>query len=227
MTADISPVLIFSGKILLASFLTNLALGTWAGVYLARRDGFASRVLDIVISLPLVFPPIALGFFLLLVFGRNSPLGRFLGNTLNLHVIFSAAGVFIAAFLAGFPLMVKSVSAAAAVIEPSIIEMACIQGASPFQIALYVIIPNLRMGVLSGLALSTARSLGEVGMTLMLGGNITGKTETLSLAIYNAVFEGNFSRAGYLSFIVALLAVLFFIAIQKFEKKDIKMPAVF
>jgi len=223
MVCNISPVLLFSGKILLASSISNLILGSFTGVFLSRNKTIGARFLDIIISLPLVFPPIAMGFFFLLVLGRNSPVGKFLESTINLRIIFSSAGVFLAAFLAGFPLMVKSVMSSASQLDPSIIEMADIQGASSFQIFIYIILPNLRAGILYGLTLSTARGLGEVGMTLMLGGNIAGKTETLSLAIYNAVFEGNFTRAALLSFFVAFVSVLFFITVQKIENKELSI----
>ncbi|MDC7125328.1 MAG: ABC transporter permease subunit [Spirochaetales bacterium] len=211
-----SSSLIFSIKIILAVCGLNLVIGSLTGVYLARHNSIFSRIIDILVSLPMVFPPIAMGFFLLLVFGRNSFLGRWL-DTINLSVIFSAAGVLLAAFIAGFPLMVKSVKTSASALDDSILEMAELQGASRTQIILYIIIPNIRMGIFSGLTLSSGRALGEVGMTLMLGGNIIGKTETISLAIYNSVFDGNFDRAMFLSVVLAVTAIILFMLIQRME----------
>ena len=208
--------LIFSCKIIFYVCFLNIILGSITGVFLAKKDTVFTRIIDILVSLPMVFPPIALGFFLLLILGRSSFLGRWL-DLVNISVIFSPAGVLLAAFVAGFPLMVKSVKTSASSLDNSMLEMAELQGASRIQVLLYIIIPNIRTGIFSGLTLSAGRALGEVGMTLMLGGNIIGRTETISLAIYNSVFDGNFSRATVLSAVLAVSSVILFLIIQQME----------
>jgi molybdate transport system permease protein len=213
-------ILLFTGKILAVVCASNIFFGTWVGVCLAKRRTHLARFLDVLVSLPLVFPPVASGFFLLMVLGRHGCIGQGLLSVFNVTVIFSPLGVFLAAFLASFPLMVKSVKSSAMMIDRSIIEMAYTQGASWNQTLVYIIIPDIKNGILSGLTLSAARSLGEVGMTLILGGNITGRTETISLAIYNAVFDGDFYRATVFSLVLAGVSLIFFMAIQYIEKTE-------
>ncbi|MDC7222566.1 MAG: ABC transporter permease subunit [Spirochaetales bacterium] len=209
-------VLFFSGRILTASCLTNLLLGTTAGVFLALNPRKrVTRCIDTLATLPLVFPPVGLGFFLLILLGRNGLIGRGLDRFFDVSLIFSPAGVFLAAFVASFPLMLKSVQTSASSLNRSLLEAASLQGADRGQVLCYIILPNIRMGILSGLTLTVGRSLGEVGITLMLGGNISGRTETISLAIYNAVFEGNYGKAAFLSLLLAGISLILFTFIQR------------
>ena len=211
----------FTARILLFSCLAIATVGTVLGLYLSFCENKKIRaLLDILVSLPLVFPPIGMGFFLITLLGRNGIVGKVLHRVFNTDIVFSPAGVFIASFIAGLPLMVKSVESAAKVLDRSIMEMASLQGTNTFQKFFYIVLPNIKTGILTGISLSAGRSLGEVGMTLMLGGNIAGKTETISLAIFNAVYEGNFQKAAGLSFLLALLSVLLFLAIQRAGKED-------
>jgi molybdate transport system permease protein len=225
--SNIGTILLFSARILLAVSVMNLIIGSLLGVILALHDTKGFRIIDTLISLPLVFPPIALGFFLIILFGRQGIIGLGLYKFFNINVIFSALGVFIAAQMASFSLMTKSVKAAASVLNKSMIEMAAIQGAGRWQTIYLIIIPNIKTGILTGLALSSGRALGEVGMTLLLGGNISGRTETISLAIFNAVFEGNFQRAGLLSTLLAMIAIGLFMVIQQMEKDERQWTRIF
>jgi molybdate transport system permease protein len=225
--SNIGTILLFSARILLAVSVMNLIIGSLLGVILALHDTKRFRIIDTLISLPLVFPPIALGFFLIILFGRQGIIGLGLYKFFNINVIFSALGVFIAAQMASFSLMTKSVKAAASVLNKSMIEMAAIQGAGRWQTIYLIIIPNIKTGILTGLALSSGRALGEVGMTLLLGGNISGRTETISLAIFNAVFEGNFQRAGLLSTLLAMIAIGLFMVIQQMEKDERQWTRIF
>lgn len=220
MKAELLQTIIFTAKILATSCLINLLAGTATGVILSRKDSPLCRILDILVALPMVFPPIAMGFFLVIVFGRGGLIGNFLSSVFDFSIIFSPVGVFIASFVAGFPLMVKSVRSAASQLDISILESARIQGADTLQILTYIIVPNIKVGILSGLTLSAARSLGEVGMTLLLGGNISGRTETISLAIFNAVFEGYFTKAALLSLLLGFVSLLLFFAIQQMERDE-------
>lgn len=216
MNSELVVVMLFSGKILFASCLINLLIGTPVGIYLALNGSKRScRIIDIATALPLVFPPIGLGFFLIVLFGRNGVLGKSMDFLFNQSIIFSPMGVFLASFIASFPLMLKAVQSSAVSLSSSILEMAALQGANRVQILLHIVLPNIKMGIMSGLTLTIGRSLGEVGITLMLGGNIIGKTETISLAIYNAVFEGNFHRAALLSILLAGVSVCLFTFIQR------------
>lgn len=213
-------IIIFSIKICLLVSIVNISLGTLIGVLLSQKQSIVYKIVETLIALPLVFPPIALGFFLLIIFGKNGVIGKGLNSMFNISIIFSPIGVFFAAVISGFPLMVKSVTSSACVLDKSMIEASTLVGASKMQILKYIILPNISQGIICGLTLSIARSLGEVGMTLMLGGNVTGKTETISLAIYNSVFEGDFQKAAKLSLLLALVASVIFLIIHNYDKGE-------
>ena len=168
-------------------------------------------VTDFLVTLPLVFPPIATGFILLMLLGRAGPVGRFL----PVDVIFSLPGVILASFVAGLPLMVKPVEAALRGDVKRLAEISHVLGKNRWQTFWLVLLPNIRRNVAAGWFLALGRSLGEVGITLMLGGNIIGKTNTLSLEIYNAVFSGEFERALVLSAIIGVFSLSIFIALKK------------
>lgn len=176
--------------------------GVGLGYVLGRGKGRWLSLLDFFVTLPLIFPPIATGFLLLMLLGRRSCIGSWLRTSFGVELIFSFWGVVLAAFIAGLPLIVKQVQAAVRNETNRLIETASVLGKSGPTIFFWVIIPSLRTSIAIGLSLAFARSLGEVGVTLMLGGNIAGRTNTISLEVYNAVFTGEYERAFVL---VALL----------------------
>jgi len=199
-----------SAKIALAATLLHLVFGIGIGYLLSRERLPLRGVLDALVTLPLVFPPIATGFFLLLLFGRDGWFGAPLGSV-GVEVIFTTGGVLLAAFVAGLPLIAKPVQSAIESTASQYREAAYVLGKSEWQTLLRVILPNIRPSIIAGLTLAFGRSMGEVGITLMLGGNIIGRTETVSLAIYNAVFDGDFMRATLLSILLGVISLgLFF-----------------
>jgi len=199
-------------KVIAWSLALHLTLGTLLGWVLARRRFAGHGLLDALVTLPLVFPPIVLGYGLLLALGRNGWLVQWLPSALRPEVVFSQTGLVIAAFVAGLPLMVKPAQAAFAGISPRLCEAAATLGHRPWRIFWRVDVPLARRGVAAGLVLAGGRGLGEVGLSLMLGGNIAGRTETLSLAIYNHVMDSHLACANTLSLLlVGIAAVIFFI----------------
>lgn len=180
--------------------LLGIPLGAWLG----RSRSRLSQAVEFLVSLPLIFPPIATGFILLLLLGRRGPLGRLLAEGLGLEIIFSFWALVLAAFITGLPLMVKPIQAAFREEIQRLVELAQVLGRGRWRIFLRVVLPNIRRSVTAGLFLAVLRSLGEVGVSLMLGGNIVGRTNTVSLEIYNAVFSGEYVRAAWLT---ALLSV--------------------
>jgi len=180
-------------------------IGVFLGYALGHYRGRWISVLDFLVTLPLVFPPIATGFLLLILLGRRSIIGTFLKETIGIEMIFSFWGVTLAAFIAGLPLIVKQVQAAIHTRTGRLIEAAYVLGKSPIVTFFYVTLPSIRKNIAIGLSLAFARSLGEVGVTLMLGGNISGRTNTISLEVYNSVFSGEYDRA---FFLVILLGVI-------------------
>jgi molybdate transport system permease protein len=209
---------LLSLKTICVSAILFIIIGIPIAYLLAKKELKFKWLLNTLVTLPLIFPPIAVGFFLLLILGRNGFIGSFFYE-FDISLIFSFSGIVIAAFIAGLPLMVKPIQASIELFPKEIKEASYISGKSEVKTFVYIILPNIKNSFIVALLISTARALGEVGITLMLGGNIIGKTDTISLAIYNAVFDGDYDLAMILSGILVLISVLFFIALNFFEKR--------
>ena len=207
--------LILSAKTLFCSFLLLITVGLWIAYFLAFSRSPLKKIVEILALFPLVFPPIATGFLLLYVLGKNG----LIGGALNLDVVFNFSSLVIAAFLVGLPLFVKPVSASFETFSRSQIEAAQSLGKNKFEIFIFVILPSSFKILASALILALSRGLGEVGITLMLGGNIAGRTDTLGLAVYNAVYDGENSRALVLSAVLAATSLALFFAIGILEKR--------
>ncbi len=209
--------LFFTAKIAVAATLLQLVFGVLLGRYLSQGRSPLRSAVDMAITIPLVFPPIALGFLLLMLLGKGGPVGALLSKFLGLQIIFSTGGVIIASFIAGLPLIVKPVQSAIQETALGLMEASYTLGKSEWQTFIHVVLPTIRRTILSGLSLAFGRSLGEVGLTLMLGGNIVGKTNTLSLEIYNAVFSGEFERALGLAAVLGLISAVILILFKKYS----------
>ena len=200
------------------SVLLQLLIGVPLAWLLARRTFPGKALLDALVTLPLVFPPIVIGYALLLLLGREGWLFTWLPLDWRPHWIFNDTGLVIAAVVAGLPLMVKPCQAAFAEVDDTVREVATTLGARTWQVILRIELPLARLGILTGLVLSTGRAMGEVGISLMLGGNISGRTETLSLAVYNHVLGSETDCANALSLVLAGVAALAFFQLRRLEK---------
>jgi len=190
---DWSPLLISLATSLAATALTLVA-GLAAAAWRQNRAGTGAALVDGLFILPLVLPPTVVGFLLLLLFGRNGPLGQLLLQ-FGATVVFSWPATVIAATVVAFPLMYITARAALEQVDPHLLQAARTLGASEARIFREVALPLAWPGVLAGTILSFARVLGEFGATLMLAGNIPGKTETIPIAIYFAVEANEIQRA--------------------------------
>ncbi len=217
--AQIIEPIILSVKTISVSALLYLILGVPIAYLLSKEKLRLKWLLDTVVTMPLIFPPIAVGFFLLLLLGRDGYLGGFLYQ-FDISLIFSFWGLVIASFVAGLPLMVKPLQSAIESFPKDIKEASYISGKSGIRTFLFIVLPTIKNSLFVALLIATARALGEVGITLMLGGNIIGKTDTVSLAIYNAVFDGEYDLAMTLSGILVAVSLLFFITLNILEKKE-------
>lgn len=199
--------------------LITVLLHAVAGCVLAyalARPGWPGRgLLDGLITVPLVFPPMALGFLLLLLLGRHGWIGRWVVWLNGESLLFTRSAVVLASFVAGLPLVVKPVQSAIEALSGSLVEVARTLGKREWEIALFVLLPNVRGALAVGLVLGLARSVGEVGITLMLGGNIVGRTNTVSLEIYNAVGSGQFDRALVLTALLAVVSAAVFMVLRR------------
>lgn len=209
--------LLLTAKICLWALGLHAVLGVLLAWYLSSEKAPFRNVIDIVISFPLIFPPIATGFILLLLIGRFGVFGGFLQRNLNLELIFTQKALVIAAFTAGLPLVVKPVQSAIASTASNLVEASLTLGKSRLTTFLFVVVPNVKKSIIAGLTLGLGRSLGEVGITLMIGGNIIGKTNTLSLEVYNSVFEGNYFRAGVLCSILLVVSIIIFSILRRMD----------
>jgi molybdate transport system permease protein len=190
---DWSPLLISLATSLAATAVTLVA-GLAAAAWRQNRAGAGAALIDGIFILPLVLPPTVVGFLLLLLFGRNGPLGNLLLQ-FGASVVFSWPATVIAATVVSFPLMYITARAALEQVDPHLLQAARTLGASEVRIFREVALPLAWPGVLAGTILSFARALGEFGATLMLAGNIPGKTETIPIAIYFAVEANEIQRA--------------------------------
>lgn len=205
-----------TAKVMLWSTLLHLTIGLGLGWLMARRYFYGKAILDALIMLPLIFPPIVLGYVLLLALGRNGWLMHFLPDWLRPDIVFSLPALVIAAFVAGLPLMVKPVQTAFMAVPQRMREAAATLGEPPWRVFWRVDWPLARRGIVTGLMLSGGRALGEVGISLTLGGNISGRTETLSLAIYNHVLDGEFYCANHLSFVLVGMTMMVFFILKRY-----------
>lgn len=187
-------------------------LSFFLGIFAAKRSMSAGKrmraVLDGILTLPMVLPPTAAGFFLLLLFSRRRPVGMFLYEKLDIKIVQNWAGCVIAATVIAFPLMYRNARAAFEQIDPNLIYAARTLGMSETKIFWQVILPLARPGLLGGTILTFARAMGEYGATSMLAGNIPGKTATIAQRIAMVIQDGDFVTAGIWAFSVALIAFL-------------------
>jgi molybdate transport system permease protein len=178
-----------------------------AAALLTRWHGRGRTVLDTVFSLPLVVPPTAVGVFLLDVFSRSSPLGRWLAAA-GIQIAFDWKGVVVATCVMSFPLLVRSALTAFEEVDPRLVGLARTLGCGPLEAFFRVTLPLAWRGVLAGTVLAFARALGEFGATIMLAGNSPGRTHTLALAIFHETQLGHDDRARVLAGVTALLAFI-------------------
>jgi molybdate transport system permease protein len=203
-----------------AAFATLLALVMGVAVgYLLARYQFAGRdILDAVCTLPMVMPPTVLGYYLIVIIGRRGWIGEWLWETLGITLMFTWQGAVLAAAVVAFPLVFKSARAAFEGVESQLEKAARTLGASEVRVFFRVTMPLAWRGILAGTMLAFARALGEFGATLMVAGNIPGKTQTLSLAVYDAVQAGQDDLANFLVIVTSIVCVLILVASGKLLK---------
>ena len=182
-------------------------VGVAAGYALARHRFFGRELLDAVLLLPMVLPPTVLGYYLLVVIGRRGWLGGWLDRAFGIQLIFTWQGAVIAAALVAFPFVCKSARAAFEGVDPQMEQAARVLGVSEVGVFLRVTLPLARRGILAGTLLAFARSLGEFGATLMVAGSIPGRTQTLSIAVYEAVQAGQDDVANLLVGIISVVCL--------------------
>lgn len=185
----------------------DLVLGVAAGYALARWRSGARGVVDSLLTLPLVLPPTVLGYYLLVLLGRRGVLGAWL-DRIGIQLVFTWQGAVIASMVVAFPLILKSARAAFEAVDPQLERAARTLGISETGIFFRVTLPLAARGILAGALLAFARALGEFGATLMIAGNLPGRTQTLSVAVYAAVQAGDDATANFLVLVTSATCVL-------------------
>ena len=186
----------------------NLVLGVAVGWFLARRRFVGRELLDAILTLPLVLPPTVLGYYLLVLLGRHGWLGEGLQRWFGINLIFTWQGAVIAATLVSFPLVLRSARGAFAAVDPQLENAARVLGLGEWAVFARVTLPMAWPGILAGTLLVFARSLGEFGATLMVAGSIPGRTQTLSMAVYEAVQAGQDAQANFLVAITSIVCIV-------------------
>ncbi len=212
---DWSPLWI-SVQVAVLATVCSVILGT-ALAYGVMKLKKLRPLADAVLTLPLVLPPTVVGFFLLILLGKNSVIGQFF-NEIGLPFIFTMRGAVAAAFVVSFPLMYRSARGAMEQMDRQLLYVARTLGANEGKIFFRVILPNCRSGIFAGTILAFARAMGEFGATIMLAGNIPGKTQTMALAVYTAVQGGNREEAFQWAVIIVLMSAAAILAINYFEQ---------
>ena len=193
-----------------ATLATMLAIvmGLWLAWVLANREFSGKEILDAAITLPLVLPPTVLGYYLLVLLGRTSPIGHLYEWTFGQPLVFSWQAAVVAALVHSTPLLVKSARAAFESVDRSYERAARTLGASEMRLFWSVTLPLTRRSILAASALAFARALGDFGVTLMIAGNIPGRTQTVAIAIYDAVETGNGALARTLVVTISIIALI-------------------
>jgi molybdate transport system permease protein len=189
-----------------------LVLGTAAGWLLARRRSPGRELLDALLTLPMVMPPTVLGWYLLVLIGSQGPIGAWLLATFSVRLVFTWQAAVIAAAVVAFPLVFKAARAAFETVDPQLEDAARTLGISEAGVFLRVSLPLAWRGILAGLLLAFARATGEFGATLMVAGSIAGKTQTLSIAVYEAVQAGQDATANFLVALTSIVCVAVLLA---------------
>jgi molybdate transport system permease protein len=205
---DFSPFFVSLRVGIIATIITFiLGIGAANLVYKMKRG---KGVMDTIFTLPMILPPTVVGFFLLFIFGNNGLLGPFF-NSMGIQVVFTWIGAVVASAVVSFPLMYRTTRGAFEQVDQNIIHAAETLGFSPIKIFWKIKVPMAKSGILAGTVLSFARALGEFGATIMLAGNIPGRTQTMAIAVFSAAGANNRELAFRW---VAILCVISFVTIM-------------
>lgn len=210
ITPEEVTALLLSIKVALLSLVVMFPPGLLLGWLLAKRDFHGKSILNTVVMLPLVLPPVVTGYLLLILFSKSGPIGRILYNLFKIEIIFSQFAVVIAISVISFPLLVRGIMAGISSVPSELEEAAKTLGASKIKVFLTITLPIARRGIIAGVILGFAKSLGEFGATLMVAGNIPGKTQTMALSIFHAAQLGQdivVYRLVLISTILAFIAI--------------------
>ena len=214
--------LALSFQIAIAATLLAAVVGTAFGILLAARKFPGREILDVLLTAPLVMPPTVLGYYVLVALGRRSALGKLFESLTGSSIVFTKTGAVVAATIGALPLVVKSARAALEGVDPTLVRAARTLGATPARAFFTVHLPLAARGLVAGLMLAFARSLGDFGLTLMVAGDIPGETQTASLAIYDAIQAQKETQALGLVAVLTAIALVTLYSVNKLSgRRDV------
>ena len=219
MNSIIIDSTIISIKVSLIAVLITFLIAISFVYFNNYKKNRKKNIIDILILLPMFIPPSAIGYIILISLGKNSFIGIILEKYFNIRIIFTIQACIIASVIVTLPLMYQSIKTAIYSIDEDIISAGKLDGASDFDIFIKIILPLCKNGIYSGTLLSFARSIGEFGATILVAGNIPGKTQTLPMAMYNSI-EANQSETTIIILFVILSISIFLIIIYRILNKD-------
>ena len=183
-------------QVAVAATVLMVLFGIPISYLLARKEFRGREIIDMLLTLPLVLPPTVTGYYLIIIFGRSGYIGKLLYQWTGWSIMFTWYAAALAAFVVAIPLLIKTARAAIESVDRNIIQASYALGLSEFQTAVNIVLPLARKGILAGVILSFARALGEFGATLMIAGNIPGKTDTMPMLIVTSADSGDRSKNG-------------------------------
>lgn len=219
MNSIIIDSAIISIKVSVISVLITFLIAITFIYFNSYKKNKKKNIMDILILLPMFIPPSAIGYIILITLGKNSFIGVILEKYFNIRIIFTIQACIIASIIVSLPLMYQSIKTAIFAIDKDIINAGKLDGASDFEIFTKIVLPLCKKGIYSGILLSFARSFGEFGATILVAGNIPGKTQTLPMAMYNAI-EANQTENTIIILFVILSISIFLIIIYHNLNKD-------
>jgi molybdate transport system permease protein len=214
---DWFPLLLSLRVAALATLITAV-VGVAGGYALARTNFPGHDLLEAVASLPIVLPPTVLGYYLLVSVGRNSPIGRAYESVFDRPLVFTWQAAVLAAAIASLPYCLRTATAAIAAIDPGYEEAARVAGIHGTRLAFTVILPLARRGILAGISIAFARALGDFGTTVMIAGNIPGRTQTMPIAVYDRVQAFDYATASVLAGVLSVVAIGVLIGVRRLER---------
>ena len=212
---------ITSIKVSLISVLITFFISITFIYFYTYKKNKKKSIMDILILLPMFIPPSAIGYIILITLGKNSFIGVILEKYFNIRIIFTIQACIIASVIVTLPLMYQSIKTSIFAIDQDIINASKLDGASDFKIFTKIILPLCKNGIYSGILLSFARSLGEFGATILVAGNIPGKTQTLPMAMYNAIEANQTKTTIIILFVILSISILLIIIYHNLNKDKI------
>lgn len=195
LNKDILSALFISMKISLGAVFIGVILGIFLGWKMGKIDTLKKKILEVVITLPIFFPPSAVGYILLILLGRRGAVGGYLYKYFHLNIIFTPLGGVIATTVVILPIIYQSIKNGLLGLDIMYVEVSRELGLTPWQTLIYVQLPLIKKHIYTGMVLGFGRAVGEFGATLMVAGNIPGKTQTIPMAIYSSVEIGDYTSA--------------------------------